>query len=176
MTWVGGGEQEQITQEGRGDKQKQITWMEKGEGRGRGRGRGRGGGATANDMEGGSKSTGGGRGGMMTNNIGGGGGGGRARANEYTYKYLTGSTLVWYSSKQGTIYMGRLQSLHVRWWFCALCLFCGCRRHSRAVKACLPLLQLSSQGSASPLGVSCSEVGAKPSTWMDMWRLPCFNK
>ena len=29
---------------------------------------------------------------MMTNNIGGGGGGGRARANEYTYKYLTGST------------------------------------------------------------------------------------
>ena len=67
------------------------------------------GGATANDMEGGSKSMGGGRGGMMTNSIGGGGGGERARANEYTWKYLTGSTLVWYSSKQGTIHMGRLK-------------------------------------------------------------------
>ena len=40
---MGGGEQEQITREGRGDKQKQITWMGKVEGSGRGRGRGRGG-------------------------------------------------------------------------------------------------------------------------------------
>ena len=46
--------------------------------------------------------------------------------------------------------------------FYALCLFCGSRLHSQAVRACLPLQQLSSLWSASPIGLRWLAVVRKP--------------